>query len=123
MDLSIYSSQYDKINAALKYDGSSYCYFGHCSPTPITPDLSTFNQYNEDEMNDLYMRFLNYFNIAFLNVTKLDVSTIEHIFYHFEEHMEFIKATLLDRRTICRRILNKEFRTYTAHQKQPTYFE
>ncbi|UOX38785.1 hypothetical protein [Finch poxvirus] len=97
----------EEVNILLRYDGVSPCYFGQCT-NDLDNDIEELDSYNVDEINGLYLKFLEVNHLTFVNVLNLEDETIDHIIYHFVEYLHSLKTTLLDRRVICKRLLNKD---------------
>ncbi|AID46577.1 hypothetical protein fep_066 [Pigeonpox virus] len=98
----------DEVNDILKHDGISPCYFGECKEDILKCDVSEYNIYNIYEISGLYTKFLedNYLN--FIDTFKLDDDVLDHIMYHFTEYLSMLKNTVLSRKAVCKRILNKD---------------
>ncbi|QRI42803.1 hypothetical protein ChPV085 [Cheloniid poxvirus 1] len=121
-----------EVNILLGYDGISPCYFGQCTKD-LDSDIEELDSYNVDEINGLYLKFLEIHHLTFVNVSNLEDETVDHIIYHFMEYLNLLKTTILSRKVICRRLLNKDIgrnkkkklRCYcllnTAYQERPIY--
>ncbi|ALA62415.1 hypothetical protein [Turkeypox virus] len=101
----------NELNTILKYDGISPCYFGKCTSSNVyPPDMSLISYYNIEEMCGLYTKFLEDHHILFVETSLLDPEVLDHIMSHFIAHLDFIKHTKLNRKAICKKIINKEFK-------------
>ncbi|AYP74235.1 hypothetical protein [Fowlpox virus] len=96
-----------EVNTLLRHDGISPCYFGECSKD-LDADVEELNSYNVDEINGLYLKFLEVNYLTFVDIFDLEDEAIDHIIYHFMEYLNLLKTTILSRKVICRRLLNKD---------------
>ncbi|AAF44410.1 hypothetical protein FPV066 [Fowlpox virus] len=107
----------DEVNDILKHDGISPCYFGECREDILNLDVSEYNLYNIYEIKELYTRFLKDNYLDSIDTFKLDDNSLDHIMYHFTEYLSMLKNTVLSRKTICKRILNKDMYKKTKSRK------